>query len=114
MQDLGYDENDDDADDNLDHYQGRARKILIDTTRNNLETNLEKAELTKRDVFIVSGSVIYSLITEKARKKTTPAIDEARLLETILKIAHARRYGNQAPAKTHSTIIKDNMRADSY
>jgi hypothetical protein len=107
MQDLGYDENDDDADDDFDDYQARARQILIDTTRNNLETNLEKAELVKRDVFIVSGSVIYSLVTEKAnKKKTTPAIDEARLMETVMKIAHARRYGNQAPAKTHSTVVK--------
>jgi len=105
MQDLGYDENDDDADNDFDEYLARARKVLIDTTRNNLETNLEKAELAKREVFIVSGSVVYSLITEKEnRKRTAPAIDENRLMQTVLKIAHARRYGHQAPAKTHLTF----------
>ena len=107
MQDLGYDENDDDAASDFDEYLARARKVLIDTTRNNLETNLEKAELVKREVFIVSGSVVYSLITEtENRKKTAPAIDEARLIQTVSKIAHARRYGHQAPAKTHSSFVK--------
>jgi hypothetical protein len=107
MQDLGYDENDDEAEDDFDEYLARARKLLIDTTRDNLETNLEKAELVKREVFIVSGSVVYYLIAEKEnKKKSAPAIDEARLMQTVLKIAHARRYGKQAPAKTHSTFVK--------
>jgi hypothetical protein len=111
MQDLGYDENDDDADDDYHDYQTRARKLLIDKTRKNLEDNLKKAELGKHDVFIVSSSVIFSLVTDKGnkKKKTTPPIDEARLIETILKIAHSRRYGTQAPAKKHSTLVKDNI-----
>ena len=91
MRDLGFDENDADA--KKADYQKRARQLLIDTTRKNLEGNLEKAELKKHDVFIVSGSVIYSLVAAKGIKKTTSAIDEARLMESILKMAHARRYG---------------------
>ena len=105
MQDLGYDENDDDAVDDFDNYQRQARQLLIDNTRKNLEDNLKKAELNKHDVFIVSSSVIFSLVTAKTSKKTTPAIDETRLLESILKMAHARRYGTQAAAKDHSTLV---------
>jgi hypothetical protein len=114
MQDIGYDENDDDADDDFDNYQRKARQLLIDTTRTNLEENLKKAELNKYDVFIVSGSVIFSLVNAKALKKTTPAVDEVRLIEAILKMAHARRYGTQASAmiqvpKNHSTLVKENV-----
>ena len=68
---------------------------LIDSTRNKVEENLEEAQLAKRDVFIVSSSVMLSLVTAKRRKKT-PAIDEARFMEAISFTAHARRYGNQA------------------
>jgi hypothetical protein len=109
MQDIGYDENDDDAEDDFVDYQKRARQLLIDATRKNLEDNLEKAELNKHDVFIVSGSVIFSLFTAKGIKKTTPAIDEIRLMEAILKMAHGRRYGTQASAKSHSTLVKNNV-----
>jgi hypothetical protein len=94
MQDLGYDENDDDslADDNVDDYilEARARQLLIDSTRNNVEKNLEEARLAKHDVFIVSSSVMLSLVTAKGHKKTTLAIDEVRLMETIFMTAHAR------------------------
>jgi hypothetical protein len=103
MHDIGYDENDDNADDDFDDFQRQARQLLIDTTRKNLEDNLEKSELKKHDVFIVTGSVIFSLVNAKAIKKTTPAIDEVRLMESILKMAHARRYGTQASTKNHST-----------
>ena len=110
MQDLGYDENDEDAEDEYYGYQARAREILIDSTRKNLKANLEKAELAKRDVFIVSGSVIYSLVTGKWNKRDTQTpIDETRLVETVLKIAHSRRYGTHAPPKNHLAIVKDNL-----
>ena len=101
MYDIGYDENDDNADDENDDFQRRARQLLIDTTRKNIEENLEKAELNKHDVFIVTAGIIFSLVNSKAIKKTTPAIDEARLMESILKMAHARRYGTQASTENH-------------
>ena len=63
MQDLGYNENDDDADDDYDNHQTRARQLLIDTTRKNLEKSVKKAELDKHDASIVSGSAIFSLVT---------------------------------------------------
>jgi hypothetical protein len=112
MHDIGYescDENDDDAEDDFVDYQKRARQLLIDNTRKNLDDNLEKAEMNKHEVFIVSSSVILSLVTAKRIKKTTPAIDEVRLMESILKMAHARRYGTQVSAKDHSTLVKNNV-----
>jgi hypothetical protein len=109
MQDIGYDEYDDNADVDLDDYQRRARQLLIDATKKILEDNLKKAELNKNDVFIVTSSVILSLVNSKATKKTTPAFDEVRLIESILKMAHTRRYGThwQAFAKKYSTIVKN-------
>ena len=58
------------------------------------KTNLKEARLAKRDVFIVSRHIIFSLVTAKGRKKTPTLIDEARLMETLMS-AHARRYSNQ-------------------
>ena len=112
MQDIGYDENDDNADDDFDGFIRRAGQVLIDATKKNLEDNLEKAELNKHDVFIVTGSVLSSLVNGKAIKKTTLEIDEARLMESILKMAHARRYGTQTSnTKNHLTlrVVKDNI-----
>jgi hypothetical protein len=99
IQDLGYDEDDDDASDHYDDYQTQARQLLIDTTRKNLEQNLEMAELAKRDVFIVSNKVVHSLVTAKGNRKNPLAIDEARLIETILKTACDRRYGTRLAAR---------------
>ena len=95
------DDIDDNADDDFDDFQRQARQLFIDSTKKNLSDNLEKAELNKHDVFIVSHSVIFSLVNGKAIKKTTPEIDEARLMESILKMAHARRYGPQASTENH-------------
>ena len=103
MRDLGYNENDDDAD-----HQKQARQLLVDATRKNLDDNLKKAELNKHEVFIVSCNVIFSLVTDKPVRnlKTTIEIDEVLLLEAFLKMAHARRYGTQASSKNHSTFDK--------
>ena len=113
MQDLGYDESDEDADDAFGDYQKRARQLLIDTTTKNLEDNLKKAELDKHDVFIVSGNVIFSLVTNKTLKKTNTEIDEVRLAEAFLKMACARRYASetQTSAKNSLTLVrvKDNL-----
>ena len=107
MYDIGYDEDDDEADDVFDDFQRRARQLLIDSTKKNLEDNLEKAELNKHDVFIVTSSVIFSLVNGKAIKKTIPAIDETRLMESILRIAQARRYGTQASTTNYLTFVKN-------
>ena len=110
MRDSVRDENDDSDTDDLNKVQ--ARQKLITTTRDDFEKNLKKAELTKRKVFIVSGDVVYSIITGKERKKKgtqTPPIDEAILIETILKFAYARRYDTQAPKESSMIVRLDNM-----
>ena len=66
--------------------------MFIDKTKNNLKTNLEKAGLAKRDVFIVSKNALYSFVTNKRNEKTPPEMDEARLVECILTAADKRRY----------------------
>jgi hypothetical protein len=114
MVDDGYDENDNVSEDEFDDYQARARQSLIVSTKNSVKKNLEEARLVKRDVFIVSKSVIFSLVTAKrlGRKMTTIAIDEARLLETILKTALARRYGKQEPViKNHHLLTNSSSLA---
>ena len=90
--------------------------MLIDTTTKNLEDNLKKADLNKHDVFIVSCKVILSLILNdsgthdsETLKKTATEIDEVRLVEAFLKMAHARRYESQMSAKNYSTLVKDNF-----
>ena len=106
MHDLGYDENDDDADDSFGVHQKRARQLLVDATKKNLDDNLKKAELGKHEVFVVSGNVIFSLVTGKPLKKTATEIDEVRLVDSFLKMAHTRRYGTKASAKT---LVMDNL-----
>ena len=105
-QDLGYEN-----DNNFDEHQREARQMLIDSTRKNLEDNLEKAKLDKHDVFIVSARIIFSLVSNnlKTLKKTTPTVDEVRLMEALLKMAHARRYGTQeasAVSNSEATTVK--------
>ena len=53
MQDLGFDEIDDNSGDNVDDYdyQAQARQQLIYSTRNSVEINLKEARLAKRFVF---------------------------------------------------------------
>ena len=77
MQSLGYDENDDDEKDKFVRFQAEA----INITRGNIEKELKKAGLAMHDVFIVSSSVIYSLVTSE--KMEAPVIDETRLLEFL-------------------------------
>jgi hypothetical protein len=88
-------------------YYKQARQIFIDSTRGDFEKNLQKAQLTKRDVFIVSSIVMRALVTKKRNikisKMMTRMIDEARLLEAILKGTYARL------GKDYSTVVKQNM-----
>ena len=108
---LGYESDDELAENDVVNSQQRARQVLIDTTRKDLERNFERADLKKHDVFIVSADVIFSLVTDKALtgNKTNLAFDEVRLMEAILKMEHAQRYGKQASAKNRTILAKDNM-----
>jgi len=107
---FGYDDYEEDAVEKYKRYHSAARQLLINSTRKNLTENLEKANLADREVFIVSNSSMHSVITEKWNGRTAAnVIDEAQLLQAVLKAAHARRYGAQASAKDHSTVVKRNM-----
>jgi len=109
---FGYDENEEDAVEQYEKHHSAARQILIDSTRKNLDKNLEKANLVKRQVFIVCQSSMHALVTDKWNWRTAVnTIDEANLLQAVLKAAHSRRYGIQASAKDHSTVVKQNMAA---
>ena len=100
MRDSRYNKTDVDAREN---HQAKARQLLIDNTRKNLEANLTKAgaELVNRDVFI---DIIYSLVAKPEDKKNSLAIDEERLIETVLTVAHKRQYGSQIPGKNDLEI----------
>jgi len=55
---------------------------------------------------------MYALMTEKWNwKNAANVIDEANLLEAVLKAAHTRRYGAEAVIKNHSTVVKQNTAA---
>lgn len=113
MQDLGYDENDDNEEPYFDEYQAEARQLLIDDSQTNIKTSLQEAGLVTHDVFIVSSSVIYSLAT-KSKNKNTPEIDETRLIDSLLKTACERRNSTLAPVKDYSAItkLKENIAND--
>lgn len=107
---FGYDESEEDAVENYKKHQPAARRLLIDSTKKNLDKNLELANLADRQVFIVSRGSMHAFMTEQWNWKTAAnVIDEANLIQAVLQAAHARRYGAQAPIKDHSTVIKQNM-----
>ena len=107
---FGYDESDEVALEIYKKHHSAARQLLIDSTRKDFDKNLEKANLTKREVFIISRSSMCALMTEKWNwRNEGNVIDEANLVEAVLKAAYARRYGAQASTKDHSNIVKQNM-----
>jgi hypothetical protein len=107
---FGYDEDEPDALEKYYRHHSAARQLLIDSTRKNLNKNLDKANLMKREAFIISSYSMYALITERwNRKNTANVIDEVNLLKAVLKAAHSRRYGAQALIKDHSTVVMQNM-----
>ena len=77
-------------------HHSAARQLLIDSTKKNLDKNLEKANLAKRQVFIISRCSMHALMTEKWNwRNEANMIDEANLLQAVLKAAYSRRYGPQ-------------------
>ena len=97
------DSDEEDANDSEEFYK-QARQTFVDTTRGDFEKNLQTALLTKRDVFIVSSIVMRALVTEKCNGKISKMmIDEARLLEAVLKETYVRL------GKDYSTVVKQNM-----
>jgi hypothetical protein len=89
---FGYDSEEDDVEDYKRHHPA-ARQLLIDYTKQDLDRNLEKANLGKREVFIISKSSMHALMTEKLNwRNVANVIDEVNLLQAVLKAAYTRRY----------------------
>ena len=102
MEDIQPD-SDEEEDANDDIYK-KAQQKFVDSTRGDFEKNLQGALLTKRDVFIVSSIVMRALVTKRRNSKiSNMMIDEARLLEAILKETYQRL------GKDYSTVVKQNM-----
>ena len=91
-----YDESEEGAVEIYKRHHSAARQLLVDSTKKNLDKNLEKANLAKRQVFIISRSSMHALMTEKWNwRNEGNVIDEANLLQAVLKAAYSRRYGAQ-------------------
>lgn len=89
-----YDESEEGAVEIYKRHHSAARQLLIDSTKKNLDKNLEKANLAKRQVFIISRNSMHALMTEKWNwRNEGNVIDEANLLQAVLKAAYSRRYG---------------------
>jgi hypothetical protein len=89
--------------DNEESYK-RARQTFIQSTRRDFEQNLEKVQLTKRDVFMISSSVMRALVTNRCNSRVSNRmIDESRLLEAVLKETRPRLR------KDYWTVVKQNM-----
>ena len=102
-----YDESEEDAVEIYKRHHSAARQLLIDSTKKNLDKNLEKANLAKRQVFIISRNSMHALMTEKWNwRNTANVIDEANLLQAVLKAAYSRRYDAQASTRDHPTVVK--------
>ena len=91
---FGYDEGEEDAVEKYKEHHSAARQLFIDSTRKNLDENLEKANLAKREVFIISSGSMHALLTEKWNwRSTANVIDEKNLFRAVLRAARTRRYG---------------------
>ena len=91
-----YDDGEKDPVEIYKRHHSAARQLLIDTTKKDLDKNLEKANLKKLQVFIISRSSMHALMTEKWNwRNAANVIDEANLLQAVLKAAYTRRYGAQ-------------------
>ena len=89
-----YDESEEGAVEIYKRHHSAARQLLVDSTKKNLDKNLEKANLAKRQVFIISRNSMHALMTEKWNwRNEGNVIDEANLLQAVLKAAYSRRYG---------------------
>ena len=93
-----------DSDERDKELYKQARQTCIDSTREDFVKNLQKAQLAKRDVFIVSSSVMRAVVTKRFNSQVSNGmIDEASLLEAVLKETYARLH------KDYLTVVKQNM-----
>lgn len=104
-----YDESEKGAIEIYKRHHSAARQLLIESTKKDLDKNLKTANLAKRQVFIISRSSMHALMTEKWNwRNAANVIDEANLLQAVLKAAYSRRYASSAQGSTkdHSAVVK--------
>jgi hypothetical protein len=70
-------------------FYRRARDEVINATRQNVESNIQKAELPTQRVYIISSETMYDMVTGEGDVESQ-IIDEARLMRDILEIAEER------------------------
>jgi hypothetical protein len=98
------DESENENENENEEFYRQARQIFIHSTRGDFEKNLQGAQLTKRDVFIVSSIVMRALVNKKCNTRVSNMmIDEAKLLEAVLTETCAKRR------RDYSTVVKQNM-----
>jgi hypothetical protein len=103
QEDIQFDFESDEDNGNEESYK-QARQIFIHSTKRDLDKNLQKAGLTKQDVFMVSSIVVRALVNNRCNSRISNSmIDEARLLEAVLKETCARLR------KDYCTVVKQNM-----
>ena len=83
-------------------HHSAALQLLIDSTKKNLDKDLEKARLAKREVFIISSRSLRALMTGNQRDAAN-VIDEGNLLQAVLKV-YNRRFGAQAQLSTLTAV----------
>jgi hypothetical protein len=86
MKNLGYNKR---RKNEKEEFYRKARDEVIDATRQNVESNIEKAELPTQRVYIISSETMYDMVTGEGDVESQ-IIDEARLMRDILEIAEER------------------------
>ncbi|KAL4066144.1 interferon-inducible GTPase-domain-containing protein [Scleroderma yunnanense] len=80
-------DSDEEGDQDPGHRNTEAREKFIEATRENVQANLENANLPDQRVYIVSNDTMSNVV----RGKNPEVIDEVELLTDLLIQAHARR-----------------------
>ncbi|KAI5993525.1 interferon-inducible GTPase-domain-containing protein [Pisolithus albus] len=89
MTEMGYDSDNENDDPGLRNRLYReARQQFIEATRRDVRSNLERASLPDRRVYIISNKALLSVIKEETPRR---AIDEVELRRDIVNQALARR-----------------------
>jgi hypothetical protein len=70
-------------------FYKKAQVEVISATRQNVESNLEKAELPTQRVYIVSSETMYDIVSGEGEHESQ-IIDEAKLLRDILNLAEEK------------------------
>ncbi|KAF8833000.1 P-loop containing nucleoside triphosphate hydrolase protein [Paxillus ammoniavirescens] len=87
MLEMGYDNDDNNAD--REALDAEAREEYIAETRANIKQNLAEANLPDQRVYMVSNSVLLSIV--KGQTLPPKIIDELELMRDLLGAAHSRR-----------------------